>query len=359
MDRSSIPQILVLSDGKAGHYNQSLGIIDRLDNISSQIIRVKFKKKWRDNLLRVFGYIFGGIKIPDKLIISVLKWGLDESSADEILKVRNIDVILSTGSSVASPNLLLGKLIKAKSVVCTRPSPLGIRYFDLAILPEHSRPRKIPKNVVMTFGVPNRVTPETVRIAGSELSQMINISGKIIIGVLLGGDDPYYRITADMVSNLVDILLQVCEQINAQIALTTSRRTSDRVEDILRSKLKDNPLCCLFVSAKDSVQGNVVQGILGISELTIVTEDSFSMVCESASSGKKTLILNVERKKGKPYDRRERVYRILVNEGYTKRSDLQNLMSNLIDYINDKSSPKILNDSQIAAEALQGLWVKD
>ncbi|MGB9596821.1 MAG: mitochondrial fission ELM1 family protein [Candidatus Poribacteria bacterium] len=359
MQRSSIPQILVLSDGKAGHYNQSLGIIDRLDNVNAQIVQVKFKKKWRDNLIRVFGYILGGTKIPDNLILSILNWGLDKSSIDELLQVKDIDIILSTGSSVASPNLLLGKLINAKSVVCTRPSPLGIRHFDLAILPEHSRPRKIPSNVVMTFGVPNRITPETVRIAGLELSQTINISGKPIIGVLLGGDDPYYRITTDIASNLVDILEQVCKQIDAQFALTTSRRTSDQVENILKSKLEDNPLCCLFVSAKESVQSNVVQGILGISGLTIVTEDSFSMVCESTSSGKKTLILNVERKKGKPYNRREKVYRVFVNEGYTKRSDLQDLLSNLIDYTKDKSNPKILNDSQVAAEALKRLLVKD
>lgn len=358
MNNSPVPKILVLSDGKPGHYNQSLGIIDRLDNVNAQVIQLKFKKKWRDNLIRVFGYLFGGTKIPDKLIIAILKWGLDKSSADEILRVKDFDIILSTGSSVASLNLLLGKLIKAKTVVCTRPSPLGVKHFDLAILPEHSRPRKIPNNVVMTFGVPNRVTPESARIAGTELLEKINVSARSIIGVLLGGDDPYYRITADMVSDLVDILLQVCEQIDAQIALTTSRRTSNQIEDILGLKLRCHPLCCLFVSAKENVQGNIVQGIIGISELTIVTEDSFSMVCESASSGKKTLILNVVRKKGEPYERREKVYRILVSEGYAKRSDLQDLKISVIDYVKDKSSPKILNDSHIAAEAIRHLLVK-
>jgi len=356
MDKSSIPKILILSDGKPGHYNQSLGITDRLCNVHTQTIQVKFKKKWRDNLIRVFGYVFGGINIPDKLITSVLNWGLDKPSADELLKAKNFDIILSTGSSVASPNLLLGKLIDAKSVVCTRPSPLGIKHFDLAILPEHSRPRKIPNNVVMTFGVPNRVTPETVKNAGLDLAQKLNISGKLIIGVLLGGDDPYYRISADMASSLIDILLDICKKIDAQIAMTTSRRTDNYVEEMLKSRLKNDPLCCFFISSKENVYGNVVQGILGISELTIVTEDSFSMVCESVSSGKKSMILNVERKRGKPYKRRERVYRILVDQGYSKRSDLQNLMTDLIDYIKDKSNPKVLDDSQIAAQAIQCLF---
>lgn len=159
-----IAKILVLSDGKPGHYNQSLGIIDRFDNIYTQTIQIKFKKKWRDNCLRIYAYIFGGLWISNWQIESVLGWGLDKSSADELLNAKDFNLILSTGSSVASPNLLMSKMIKAKSVVCTRPSPLGIRHFDLAILPEHSRPDKIPKNVIMTFGVPNRITPKSVRM---------------------------------------------------------------------------------------------------------------------------------------------------------------------------------------------------
>lgn len=350
-----IAKILVLSDGKPGHYNQSLGIIDRFDNIYTQTIQIKFKKKWRDNLLRVFGYIFGGLRIANWLIKSVLKWGLERQSADELLNAKDFDLILSTGSSVASPNLLMSKMIKAKSVVCTRPSPLGIRRFDLAILPEHSRPCKIPKNVVMTFGVPNRINPKSARSAGLDLSEKYNISDKRIIGVLLGGDDPYYRIPADMASNLGDILLDICEQINSQIAITTSRRTDNSAEGILKSKLKDDPACCFFVSAKESNQGGVVQGILGVSSVTIVTEDSFSMVCESASSGKKTIILNVERKKKKPYSRREKVYKLLVEQDYARRSDLQNLKTNLIDYMNDRSKPKVLNDAEIATKAIKKL----
>lgn len=190
------------------------------------------------------------------------------------------------------------------------------------------------------------------------MSETNDISEKQTIGILLGGDDPYYRIPADMASNLCDVLLDVSNQSNAQIAITTSRRTCDSAEEILKSKLKDDPFCCFFVSAKESNQGNVVQGILGISNITIVTEDSFSMVCEAASSGKRIIILNVDRKKDKPYARREKVYKLLVEQGYAKRSDLQNLKENLIDYMNDRSKPKVLNDADIAAKAIGQLLEK-
>ncbi|MEK7399414.1 MAG: hypothetical protein AAB116_20935, partial [Candidatus Poribacteria bacterium] len=79
---SPIAKILVLSDGKPGHYNQSLGIIDRFDNIYTQTIQIIFKKKWRDNLIRIFGYIFGGLRVSNWRIASVLRWALDKSSAN-------------------------------------------------------------------------------------------------------------------------------------------------------------------------------------------------------------------------------------------------------------------------------------
>jgi len=347
-------RILVLSDGKPGHYNQSLGIIDRLSGVYSETIQTRFKQKWRDNLIRVSTRILGGIKLPRKFIKAMLTWGLDESSANFLLKADSFDLILSTGSSVAAVNLLMGKLIGAKTVVCTRPSPLGIKYFNLAILPEHSRPRRIAKNTVMAFGVPNRITPESVEKAGTEISKRLGISGNIVIGVLLGGDDPYYRISPDMVSIISDALLDVCRQTDARIAITTSRRTDPEAESALESKLRDHPYCCLYVSAKSGGQVNTVPEILGISNVTIVTEDSFSMVCESASSGKKIMIINVERKKG-GHAKRERVYRLIVERGYARRTDISDLKNSLLDLINDTSQPKALNDSLMAADALRQL----
>ena len=348
------PRILILSDGKPGHYNQSLGIIDRLSNVCAETIQIKFKRKWRDNLIRVTMRLLGGIKLPDGFIKAVLTWGLDNSSTKSLLKADKFDIILSTGSSVAPINLLLGKLTGSKTVVCTRPSPLGIKHFDLALLPEHSRPRRIPKNVVMTFGVPNRITPESVEKAGTELSRQVSISGNGVIGVLLGGDDPYYRISPDMASSLCDTLSDISRQTNMRIALTTSRRTDPETENVIESKLRDQPYCCLLVSAKSDGQKNIVSGILGISDVTIVTEDSFSMVCESASSGKKIMILNVERKKG-VHSKRERVYRLIVERGYARRTDLSDLNNKLLDFIKDTSQTKALNDSQIAADSLRQL----
>jgi len=348
----SFPRILVLSDGKPGHYNQSLGIMDRMNHAFMRIIEIKFRRKWRDDLLRVLTRLLYGIKLPREIIKAMLKWAMEKSSAETLLEARNFDLILSTGSSVAVPNLLLGKLTGAKTVVCTKPSPLGIRHFDLAILPEHTRLRHPGKNVVMTFGVPNRISPEYVRKAGINLASRLHIDGQRVIGLLLGGEDPYYSIPPNMVTSLCDALIGVCREIDAYLVLTTSRRTDPRAEDIIRAKVLNNPLCRFSVLASQPQQGNPVPGILGVSDVTIVTEDSFSMVCEAASSGKKIMILNVERKKKNGNPKRERVYRLMVERGYIRRTDISNLKDAIQDLIHDATEPKVLDDAQIAADAL-------
>lgn len=347
--------ILILSDGKPGHYNQSLGIMDRMRDVSVKTIQVKFKQKWRDDLLRVSARILGGAKLPRDLVKAMLQWAMESSSAAAVLGAGCFDAILSTGSSVAAPNLLLGKLTGAKTAVCTRPSPVGINHFDLAILPAHTRSRRHASNAVETLGVPNRITPEYVNAAGARLVRELEIGERLrIIGLLLGGDDRHYSIPPGMVSTLCDILLDVCQEIDFHIVLTTSRRTAPESEDVIGEKVLGNPLCPLAILADEPQRENPVPGILGVSQVTIVTEDSFSMVCEAASSGRKIIILEVERKK-QGHLKRQRVYQLLAERGYTKAVDMSNLKSVLMDSIVETEIPRALDDAQTAADALREL----
>ena len=87
----------------------------------------------------------------------------------EILKIDRADVVLSTGSSVAAINLLLGRLLRARTVTCRRPSPIGTVYFDLALLPKVNWPRREKRNVVKILGIPNVITPEKLDARRNQL----------------------------------------------------------------------------------------------------------------------------------------------------------------------------------------------
>ena len=79
--------------------------------------------------------IFGGAPLSTSLSHTLLRWSLIPESYNALAQLQTADIILSTGSSVAAVNLLLGRILGAKTVTCRRPSPIGTRYFDLAILP--------------------------------------------------------------------------------------------------------------------------------------------------------------------------------------------------------------------------------
>ena len=145
-DRETI-RIVILSDQKPGHYNQSLGVVENIGNCQYNIINVTFRGKSHDNLLRVATCIFGKYLLPRKIIQLCLRATLSIKTLSEINSIEHVDIILSTGSSVAAINLLLGQLFNAQTVTCRNPSPIGTDFFDLAILPQTSWPKRKKMNL--------------------------------------------------------------------------------------------------------------------------------------------------------------------------------------------------------------------
>ena len=81
------------------------------------------------------------------------------------------------------------------------------------------------------------------------------------------------------------------------------------------------------------------------------------MVCEAASSGKKIIILEVNRQKhGDP--KRQKVYQMLVDGKYARDANMSNLRDVILDFAGDPSKPEALDDAQTAARALRDLISK-
>ncbi|HIE25728.1 TPA: hypothetical protein EYP66_00395 [Candidatus Poribacteria bacterium] len=353
-------KILIISDGRPGHYNQSLGIVSHIKNAEFYILEVTFRSKQRDNILRVLMRLLGWMPMPEGFIVRLLNMALSQKSAGEILICENYDIVLSTGSSVAPINLLMGKLINAYTVVCTRPSPLGIAHFDLAILPQHHWPRINRKNICKTLGVPNLITPEDIEQRKKRLQSELNLPDKLRLGVLLGGEDRYFTITQSTTGKLLDTLLKVCDEIDGQLALTTSRRTPPVVEELLHSRLDVDNRCIILELASGTYlrsQGksaripDTVESIFAISDIVIVTEDSFSMVCEAASSGRKIIILNIDRK-SKRLPRRHHTYNSIMQSVQAVRCNIDNLEKVLLKIANEDAKFKALRDAKKAADAI-------
>ena len=360
---SSNPQpkkIVILSDGKPGHYNQSLGIMDQLSDDEYQLVEINFRSKWHDNILRIFLSLFPGGKLADKVIWSILFFSLTEETISKLKNIQSVALILSTGSSVAAVNLLLGQLLDAKTVTCRPPSPVGTRQFDLAILPRlyWRQPERI--NVCRTLGVPNRVNPERLEHF-RPLSQKVSSSQRSKIGLLIGGNSPLHNISKKVATRWIDFLIQLVKSRKWQVLLSTSRRTPKVIEeyiaDIVKDRNDDFPIN-LFSHQIPSSSQFKFEHILANSDLLLVTEDSFSMVCEACSSGKPVVILEVERTQPNwRYRQWDTIYQELTARQIAEweTDQLTNQVNGIV--MAEKPAIKVpcLRDAEIAARSINQL----
>ena len=349
-------KVVILSDRKPGHYKQSLGIIEKMPECQTAWLEIQFRRKWWDNLLRVFMCVFGGMPLSMSLMHGLLRWSLIPESYNALAQLQIADIILSTGSSVAAVNLLLGRILGAKTVTCRRPSPVGTRYFDLAILPMiswHNASRK--DNICRTIGVPNPISPDILDVKRKQLKDRLNLSDSPRIGILLGGTDRHETITITDAERLSKICEATAERMNAQIFVTTSRRTPSDVTDHLVSTLKHTDWCPFFITPDTfSEFEDPYQAILALSDLLIVTADSFSMVCEAASSGRSVVVLMLSEKKAR-LPKRYEVYRYMEEHSIVNRCRLDGLETQIADALTSDVSNKPLRDTETAVAAIRQL----
>ena len=108
-------------------------------------------------------------------------------------------------------------------------------------------------------------------------------------GVLIGGDTKGVKFDEDQIRELIDQIKEAALHYNADILLTTSRRTPAAIEQIIVKELKNFERCSLCIIANQRNIPEAVGGILGLSDLVIVSGESISMVSEALSSGKAPL----------------------------------------------------------------------
>ncbi len=351
-------KVVILSDRKPGHYKQSLGIIEKMPECQTAWLEIQFRRKWWDNLLRVFMCVFGGMPLSISLMHRLLRWSLIPESYNALAQLQIADIILSTGSSVAAVNLLLGRILGAKTVTCRRPSPVGTRYFDLAILPMiswHNASRK--DNICRTIGVPNPISPDILDVKRKQLKDGLNLSDSPRIGILLGGTDRHETITIADAERLSKICKATTEKMKAQILVTTSRRTPPDVTEHLVSTVKHTDWCPLFITPDTpSELEDPYQAIFALSDLLIVTADSFSMVCEAASSGRSVVVLTLSQESAK-LPKRYEVYRYMEEHSIVNRCRLDGLETQIADALTSDMANNPLQDTETAVAAIRQLRI--
>ena len=347
--------ILVLSDGKPGHLKQSLAVLDLIKSLPFQIksntIEIKFKNSWRRIAFQTCGFFFSN-KCQGCMRCLHL---LFNSNEPQKLLSDYYDVVISCGSSLAMINRLVAFENMAKSVVIMKPGVFSLKRFDLAIIPEHDN---VPKfnNVILTKGALSRKVDsnkEYIKTIVADYGLENPPMPQPIIGVLLGGSNKYLSLDANTVEKIIISLDEIVDRLGGHILVSTSRRSSKDIEELLKEKLSNRARYRMLIIANESNPQGSLETILNLSHILVVSGDSISMVSEAVNSGRHTIVLKLKRKNSKFLSKHERFIENLERDGYVHTVSNDNLSEKLINIWKHKPVIKEIEDHKIILDRLR------
>ncbi|WP_432697220.1 mitochondrial fission ELM1 family protein [Marinobacterium sp. YM272] len=228
-------RIVIVSDGKPGHLNQSLGLAEAIARINPAVQIETLAPLSRSQALKAL--LFGGPEAPAKA-----------------------DLVIGAGHATHLTLLALKRCWRAPAVVLMKPS-LPLSLFDLCLIPEHDAP-KPRRNVIATRGALNRMRPGA-KVAGSGM-------------ILVGGPSKHSGWDE---AALISAVERVLAQDSRSWRVTSSRRTPAETE----ARLAGLP-GLEFIPASQTPSGWLPEQ-LAQTECCWVTADSVSMVYEALSAG--------------------------------------------------------------------------
>ena len=362
---SNEASVLILHDGKIGHLRQSETVAKMTQKLltergiasTQEIIEVHFKSDFLQKLFALLSVILHPLIFVGRL--EMLQWVLTEQSFRKLMSVK-ADFIVSCGSSTAAVNYALSKDNTAKSIVVQKPGLLNFQKFDLVILPQHDIPKKdiLSQRVAVTKGAPNLIDEEYLQEQSRKLqNRFSHLKGrtKFKIGLFVGGDSKNVYLSDQQMKVLIHQLREVGGTLNADLLITTSRRTPSRIEQMLHHEFRKDPLCPLLILANRDNVPEAVGGILGLSDIVVVSGDSISMVSEAASSGKYTVVFSPQKRDVFLHatNKHEEFIEQLNAQGFILSSHVKDIGQSIYEIAKNKIQTKKIDDNKIISEALR------
>jgi mitochondrial fission protein ELM1 len=266
--------IWLIFDGKPGHLNQSLGLVEAITRITDTHV----------------------VRLPPLPFWKTLKGKLLHKNFALNIAIKP-DLIIGAGHATHLTLILLSWLYKAKSIVLMKPS-LPTWLFGLCVVPEHDG-AKTKGNVIATKGVLNRIVPAEKKLVNKGM-------------ILIGGPSVHYDWDEEvLISQIKDILAGMS---HIEWTITNSRRTPEttslRLEKIQTEKV--------IYESHVSVDSDWLPEQLADSSYAWVTADSVSMVYEALTAKNHVGLLSVPEK---TTSRVSQGVNKLVKEQYLKTFD--------------------------------------
>ena len=263
--------ILIISDGIPGHFNQSNGVAFMISEACDCAISTH-EVSWRLYTLRSACNVFAKLllRLHSKKIARVILWMYKP------INTQGYDLVIAAGGNTMPVSAAI-KLVHSLPVI-QLGSPRGLHSSMFNALVTVEKYFDHPSNIVAAIS-PNLYSPTVCSIA----AQKENLSDHILF--LIGGEGIGYSYKLDEWESMLMSIQALYSKVKLPISIVTSRRTSPKVEDLFQSRLK-NILGDYSAWFHHGDKNFNLAALLGSAVNIFVTEDSAMMISESVSSGK-------------------------------------------------------------------------
>ncbi len=240
--------MLILSDGRIGHLNQSLALAHYL-KAPYCIVPVRFTCK----LFKPLSYVLDFFKIYTPLLFKL-----------ETPLPQSFDTIVCAGSSTYYAAKMLSRYYQVKSI--TMMLPKSYRYdFDIMFSQTHDHPPK-QENIIEIPANFSFAKPKNLFVPHSPS-----------VGIIIGGNNAHFTMDKQRLKAQLDTIFELFQ--GYEIALTTSPRTPKEIEALL----ENYPFAYSVIFSQNKI--NPIADFLHRCEVVFITIDSTSMISEAISCG--------------------------------------------------------------------------
>lgn len=252
-------KILILSDGKTGHENQSIAFA-KLKNLDYEVVNINNNSKTLTYLLGFFGIYINLFNLH--------------------VKDNNFHAVVSAGSSTYYANIYLAKKLNIKSIAIMLPRGFRYKDFDYILANSHDNPPKRENLIELP-----------INLSFSESKGILKREKLKSLGIIIGGSNSVFQMDVNIINNkLYEIFTNYPNHLKY---LTTSRRTQKGVDAVLKKYNFDYKV---IYSQDSSI--NPIPDFLEVCDHLFITIDSTSMLSEAKANSDAALhIIDLPSKK--------------------------------------------------------------
>lgn len=249
---------LILSDGRPGHFNQSIALCKHL-GIDYEITEIAYKTRQA----KAISYLLDRAKIYTEALFKNFN-----------SPATTVDLIISTGSTTYYANKLVARKLKCPNIAILNPK--GYRLdFSHIFCPAYDHPPK-QKNITELPLNLCAAEPAFFAAQATEFSTK-HTQQKPAIGIVIGGSNAISEINPKSLRNQLQQIFALSE--GQERWITTSPRTPKAIEAIIEEFSFDY----MLINSRESY--NPIPAFIQQCDRLFVTSDSASMISECASFG--------------------------------------------------------------------------